>query len=89
MKTIKTTIATTLPDIANTKFTKEEFLKLLISINESLGENKLKEKVLARSFEKWWPDLNHKIDVPVEEGIPKYVEWMKKRYPEYKEHINK
>jgi len=29
---------------------------------------------------KAYKDLNHKIDYPIEKGIPLYVEWMKKRY---------
>jgi len=33
---------------------------------------------------KAYRDLNHRIDVPIEKGIPLYVEWMKNRYPEYK-----
>ncbi|MHA1232216.1 MAG: NAD-dependent epimerase/dehydratase family protein [Candidatus Helarchaeota archaeon] len=34
-------------------------------------------------------DLNHKILVPIEKGIPLYIEWMKKRYPEYIKYIKR
>ena len=33
---------------------------------------------------KAYQDLDHKIDFPIEKGITLYVEWMKKKYPEYK-----
>ncbi|MCF2141380.1 MAG: NAD(P)-dependent oxidoreductase [Candidatus Lokiarchaeota archaeon] len=36
---------------------------------------------------KAYRDLNHRIDVPIEKGIPLYIEWMKKRYPDYIKYI--
>ncbi|MFX1255213.1 MAG: NAD-dependent epimerase/dehydratase family protein [Promethearchaeota archaeon] len=33
---------------------------------------------------KAYKDLGHRIDVPIEKGIPLYVEWMRKKYPEHK-----
>ncbi len=53
------------------------------------GEEPFTTKIKTIDSSKAYKDLNHKIDVPVEEGIPKYIEWMKNRYPEYKEQINK
>lgn len=34
-------------------------------------------------------DLRHRIDIPIEKGIPLYIEWMKKRYPDFIHHIKK
>jgi len=45
----------------NTQFEKEEFKKLVISINEFLGENQLSESMLNRTFDKWFPELEEKI----------------------------
>ena len=51
----------------NTEFSKKEYLKLMLSINESLGEKKLSENVLTISFDKWWPDLESKIKAIIQE----------------------
>ena len=39
--------------------------------------------------EKAKKDLDHRIEVPIEKGIPLYIEWMKKNYPGYINHIKK
>lgn len=44
-----------------TRFSKEECLKLLTSINRALGELGLDQTVLAGVFERWWPDLEQRI----------------------------
>ena len=36
---------------------------------------------------KAYKDLEHKIEIPVDKGIPLYIEWMKKNYPDYINHI--
>ncbi|MHA1221739.1 MAG: NAD-dependent epimerase/dehydratase family protein [Candidatus Heimdallarchaeaceae archaeon] len=41
-------------------------------------------KIKTIDCSKAYKDLNHRIEIPIEKGIPLYVEWMKKRYPEYK-----
>jgi len=46
-------------------------------------------KVKKIDCSKAYNHLDHKIEVPIEEGIPKYIEWMKKRYPSYIKYINK
>lgn len=51
----------------NTEFKKEDYLKLMLSINESLGGKKLSENVLTISFDKWWPDLESKIKAIIQE----------------------
>lgn len=44
-----------------TKFTKEEFKKLIESINISCNETKLEQKNLDETFEMWWPKLDEKV----------------------------
>jgi dTDP-glucose 4,6-dehydratase len=44
-------------------------------------------KVKTIDCSKAHKDLNHRIDVPIEKGIPLYVDWMKNRYPEHKEKL--
>ena len=51
----------------NTEFNKEDYLKLMKSINESLGEKKLSDNILTISFDKWWPDLESKIKAIIQE----------------------
>ena len=51
----------------NTEFNKEDYLKLMLSINESLGEKKLSDNILTISFNKWWPDLESKIKTIIQE----------------------
>lgn len=36
-------------------------LKLLVSVNEALGENGIPEEAVKRQFEKWWPELKEKL----------------------------
>lgn len=40
---------------------KEDTRKLLMTINQALKENALKEDQLNKAFEKWWPDLEEKL----------------------------
>ena len=51
----------------NTEFNKEDYLRLMKSINESLGEKKLSNNILTISFDKWWPDLESKIKAIIQE----------------------
>jgi hypothetical protein len=44
-----------------TQFEKEDFRKLVVTINANAGEAQLEEKVLDGVFEKWWPDLQEQI----------------------------
>jgi len=43
------------------KFSKKEMEKVVKMINSELGENALGTEVLGSVFEKWWPDLEKKI----------------------------
>ena len=45
----------------NTEFEKEEFKKLVHSINNALGDKRVSDTILNRSFEKWFPELDEKI----------------------------
>jgi hypothetical protein len=35
--------------------------KLLVSVNEALGEHGIPQEAIKRQFEKWWPDLKDKL----------------------------
>lgn len=54
----------------NTEFEKEEIRKLINSINNSLGEKRISETMINRSFEKWFPELEEKIKLIQEEYSP-------------------
>lgn len=54
----------------NTEFDKEEFRKLINSINSSLGAKKVSDSLLNRSFEKWFPELEEKIKKIQDEYSP-------------------
>lgn len=57
-----------------TEATKVDTLKLLKTINDALGDNRLPDSTLQRVFEKWWPDLEEKlkgIRLQPAQGAPK------------------
>jgi hypothetical protein len=57
-----------------TKFNKEDFKKLIVTINRIEGDNKLDESALDEAFEMWWPTLDKKVnDVLASEGSPKVI----------------
>ncbi|MDE8163827.1 TIR domain-containing protein [Erysipelothrix rhusiopathiae] len=43
------------------EFNKETMLRVVKSINNELEANRLEEKILAETFELWWPSLDEKI----------------------------
>jgi uncharacterized protein YjbI with pentapeptide repeats len=51
----------------NTEFNKEDYLKLMLSINESLDDKKLSDNLLTNSFDVWWPKLESKIKAIIQE----------------------
>ena len=57
-----TDLAGPLKQFQTTVFKKGDVLRLLGVINGQIGENKLTQKTLDNVFEKWWPDLEEKID---------------------------
>jgi hypothetical protein len=44
-----------------TKFQKEEFKKLIASVNSSCQEQRLDQKTFDETFEVWWPKLEEKV----------------------------
>ena len=57
----------------NTEYNKNDFLKLIMSINKSIGDNGVGETNLSKIFEKWWPDLESKIKNISDEYFPKPI----------------
>ncbi|MBU4227264.1 toll/interleukin-1 receptor domain-containing protein [bacterium] len=51
-----------LKQFQTTEFNKNDFKKLVSAINANYGENKLQAKVLDSVFEKWWPELEAKVN---------------------------
>lgn len=45
----------------STIFEKEDVKKLLVTLNKSCGEAGLKEELLAKTFEVWWPNLEESL----------------------------
>ena len=50
-----------LANFQNTQFNKDDFKKLVDTINKAGKESSLPESVVATVFEKWWPDLESAI----------------------------
>ena len=48
------------------KFNKEEIRKMLTMANKELGDDALESKVLGSVFEKWWPELEQKVQALLE-----------------------
>ena len=57
-----TDLAGPLKQFQTTKFNKNDFKKLVSAINANYGENKLQAKVFDFVFEKWWPELETKVN---------------------------
>ena len=57
-----TDLAGPLKQFQTTEFEKSDIHRLLSVINNGIGEQKLPSKTLDTVFEKWWPDLDTKID---------------------------
>lgn len=53
----------------HTIFEKKDFKKLVVTINDKLDENKLKEKLLDAAFDQWWPVLEEKIEEVTKESV--------------------
>lgn len=50
-----------------TVFEKSDIKKLLFSLNKSCGETGIKEELLAKSYEVWWPSLETALDKIINE----------------------
>jgi hypothetical protein len=44
------------------KFNKEDFFRFVQSVNDMLAGSSLSQLVLLETFEKWWPDLEKKVN---------------------------
>ena len=66
----QTDIKSPLSLFQNTLFEKDDFKKLVTSINNALGEKKINETLLNKSFEKWYPDLEEKVNKITDTYLP-------------------
>ena len=57
-----TDLAGPLKQFQTTEFERSDFYKLIGAINGCLGENKLTQKTLDTVFNKWWPDLEQRVN---------------------------
>lgn len=46
----------------STIFEKEDVKKLLVTLNKSCGDAGLKEELLSKTFEVWWPNLEESLN---------------------------
>ena len=46
----------------STIFEKEDVKKLLLTLNKACGDSGLKEELLTKTFEVWWPNLKETLD---------------------------
>jgi len=60
-KLTSTTVEWPLAQFQLTEANKDDTLRLLSTINDALGDNKLTAGDLDESFEKWWPDLERDL----------------------------
>jgi hypothetical protein len=51
-------------------FKEDEILKLLNSMNAALGDKAVREDVLQKTFQKFWPDLQAKVEKIVAKAVP-------------------
>jgi TIR domain len=57
----KSAVAGPLTQFQIKKANKEDTLSLVTEINQRLGDKKLADNILAETFDRWWPDLEHAI----------------------------
>lgn len=55
-----------LSQFQHTNTTKQDFQKLILTINETMEQEKLEDETIKKVFEKWWPDLESKIHSNIE-----------------------
>lgn len=48
-------------------FDESETWKLLVTLNDNLGQNSLRDDVLKAAFNKWWPDLKERVENALKE----------------------
>lgn len=62
----KTDLVGPLVQFQATSFNKEDMKKLVKTINNECGDNKLRDRVLETVFEMWWPKLEEQINSVME-----------------------
>jgi hypothetical protein len=56
---------------------KDGVFRMLVSLNNRLGEGQLTRELLGQEFEKWWPELEAKLDdLTVDPPPPPPVPWL-------------
>jgi len=51
-------------------FSKPEIKALVVTINDELGDERLSESALDKGFEKWWPELEQKVQSTLQDWKP-------------------
>lgn len=62
----------------STIFEKEDVKKLLMTLNKSCGEAGLKEELLSKTFEVWWPNLEESLNEIKSEGADEEKDHLEK-----------
>jgi len=65
-----TDVSGPLSQLQLTKFNKEECFKLIKSLNRALDARALEPSVLTNVFDKWWPELDEKIQAAMQIALP-------------------
>jgi hypothetical protein len=67
---VPTDLKSPLADFQATEANKDDTLKLLQTINSAQGNAELKDESLRAAFDKWWPDLESKLDELRSKSLP-------------------
>ncbi len=62
----------------STIFEKDDVRKLILSLNKCCGESSLKDELLVKSFEVWWPTLESTLNEIKDDNVGEQVEPVEK-----------
>jgi hypothetical protein len=65
-----TDVSGPLAQLQLTKFNKEECYKLIKALNRALDSRALEPSVLTNVFDKWWPELDEKVQAAMRIALP-------------------
>ena len=65
-----TDVSGPLAQLQLTKFSKDECFKLVKSLNRALDSRALEPSVLTNVFDKWWPELEEKVQAAMQIALP-------------------
>lgn len=65
-----TDVSGPLAQLQLSKFNKEECFKLIKALNRALDSRALEPTVLNNVFDKWWPDLQDKVEAAMQSALP-------------------